>query len=78
MFVYVYTHLFSLIFSLVQDNIDKEYKANSNDKENKKTDSDDEYVYDVYYRDDSMILDDDNEFRNISALYDALIRFEII
>lgn len=44
---------------LVQEQIDKEDK----------TDLDDGYVYDVYYRDDAMDLDDQINFNNIASLY---------
>ncbi|CAG8787242.1 8179_t:CDS:2, partial [Dentiscutata erythropus] len=32
------------------------------------TESDSDYVYDVYYRDDSMVFDDKNEYQNYASL----------
>lgn len=66
-FTYVYFPIWNIIlllFSnyhdlLVQEQIDKEDK----------TDLDDGYVYDVYYRDDAMDLDDQINFNNIASLY---------
>ncbi|RIB04836.1 hypothetical protein C2G38_2221311 [Gigaspora rosea] len=46
------------LFLIVQENIDKE----SN------TDSDNDYVYDVYYHDDSMVFDDKPEYQNYASL----------
>jgi hypothetical protein len=44
---------------LVQEQIDKEDKS----------ESDDGYVYDVYYRDDAMDLDDQFNYNNVASLY---------
>ncbi|CAG8618620.1 29158_t:CDS:2, partial [Racocetra persica] len=46
------------LFLIVQENIDKENTA----------ESDDDYVYDVYYRDDSMAFDDKPEYQNYASL----------
>ena len=52
------SYRFIISWSLVQEQIDSENKN-----------SEDVYVYDVYYRDDTMDLDDQINFNNIATLY---------